>query len=84
MALNDYLLYGESVEESFVSTRQDYMTVQEVPIEDFGTKPFLIVYIEMDDEVKTIERTLMTVIDALGNTGGFMSIIYVAALTLVQ
>ena len=59
------------------------MTLQEVQSENFGSKPFLEVYIEMDDEVKTMGRKFMTFMDALKNAGGFMSVAFVGAMTLV-
>lgn len=38
----------------------------------------------MDDEVKTVDRTVMSLMDALKNAGGFMSVVFVTALVLVQ
>ena len=38
----------------------------------------------MDDEVKTVHRKLITFMDALKNAGGFMSVVFVVALSLVQ
>lgn len=38
----------------------------------------------MDDEVKTMNRSLMTFMDALKSAGGFMSVAFVGALILVQ
>ncbi len=37
----------------------------------------------MDDEVKTMGRKLMTLMDALKSAGGFMSVAFVGAMTLV-
>ncbi len=60
------------------------MTIETFDSTEYGYKPFLSVYLEMDDEVKTVSRKLMTFMDALKNAGGFMSVICVVALTLVQ
>lgn len=38
----------------------------------------------MDDEVKTVDRTVMSLLDAVKNAGGFMSVAFVAGLVLVQ
>lgn len=59
------------------------MTLQEVQSENFGSKPFLEVYIEMDDEVKTMGRKFMTFMEALKNAEGFVSVAFVGAMTLV-
>jgi len=37
----------------------------------------------MDDTVKTVTRTAFTFLDALKNTGGFMSVLFVIILNLI-
>ncbi len=59
------------------------MTLQDVHPDDFDEAPFLELYLDMDDEVKTMSRKLMTILDALKNAGGFMSVAFVGAMTIV-
>ena len=38
----------------------------------------------MDDEVKTVKRTVLTFLDAVKSTGGMMSVIIAVAMVLAQ
>ncbi len=44
---------------------------------------FVAAFILMDDEVKTVKRQVVTLLDSLKSTGGFMSVIFVFAFVLV-
>ncbi|CDW83536.1 UNKNOWN [Stylonychia lemnae] len=80
----DNLLLDEEVNDKFIETKIDYSVDQELEAIDAYNNAYIGVYIQMDDQVKTVNRKLMTILDALGNTGGFMSIIIVVAYAMIQ
>ncbi|CDW80648.1 UNKNOWN [Stylonychia lemnae] len=80
----DNLLLDEVVNDKFIETKIDYSIDQELESIDAYNNAYIGVYIQMDDQVKTVNRKLMTILDALGNTGGFMSIIIVVAYAMIQ
>jgi hypothetical protein len=47
-------------------------------VPDGDMYPYVALIIVLDDEVKTISRSLMTLAEALSNTGGIMGFIFVS------
>ncbi|CDW71381.1 UNKNOWN [Stylonychia lemnae] len=80
----DNLLLEQEVNDKFIETKIDYSIDQELESIDAYNNAYIGVYIQMDDQVKTVNRKLMTILDALGNTGGFMSIIIVIAYGMIS
>ncbi|CDW87692.1 UNKNOWN [Stylonychia lemnae] len=80
----DNLFLENSELDTFLETRIDYSVQQELEAVDAYNNAYIAIYIQMDDQVKTVNRKLMTFLDALGNTGGFMSILFVIAFAMIQ
>lgn len=60
---------------TFYSLDVDYSYYHDPNSDNF---PYVAIMIVADDKVKVITRTLMTIAEALSNTGGIMGFIYVA------
>ncbi|CDW84441.1 UNKNOWN [Stylonychia lemnae] len=69
----DNMVYGPDIEEKFIETKIDHNIVQELNSTDPYNNAYIGVYIMLNDEVKQIERKVFNVLDALKNTGGFIS-----------
>ncbi len=55
-----------------------------MPAGDGSTNAFLSVYLQMDDTYKVTTRQVVTFMQAFSNTGGFMTIVFLVTLILVQ
>ena len=65
----------------------DYVILEELANNDAttnNTASIVGAYIQMDDQVKTVNRQVTTLIDALKSTGGVMSVVFFLALMLIQ
>ena len=72
--MDDSPLFGGPTYGSFMETRMDHNTMQDLPNEDGSKSPFISINIQMDDQYKATKRQVVTVSDAFSNTGGFMGI----------
>eukprot|EP00347_Sterkiella_histriomuscorum_P008262 403345754 len=81
--LRDSWLLDDTQQKTYIETRVDYMNNQVLSAVGQNNS-FISLTIQMDDTVKTVSRTTMTFMDALKNTGGFMSVLFVIALNLIQ
>ncbi|CDW86101.1 UNKNOWN [Stylonychia lemnae] len=78
--LQDSMFYGEEQQKQYIETRLDYFNVQELTTD--GQTSFVSFTLQMGDTVKTVNRQAVTFIDALQNTGGFMSVLFVITLNI--
>ena len=77
------MLFGRLEYKTYIETRMDYLNLQEIK-SDGQNNSYISVILQMDDTVKTVSRTAMTFIDALRNAGGFMSVLFVIAINVIQ
>ena len=84
VSISSSLIYKQYEQTSFVETRMNYKIAQELAATDAYNNAYIAIYIQMDDEVKKVQRTHSTLLDVMQNTGGFMSVIVVIAFVMIQ
>jgi hypothetical protein len=84
VTLNDAPLYGEPVEKEYIETRVDYSIVSEIPDGEGTTNAYIGVYINMDDSHKATVRQVQTFTMAVADTGGFMTIVFLVTVIIVE
>ncbi|CDW76824.1 UNKNOWN [Stylonychia lemnae] len=81
----DNMVYGNDIREKFVETKIDYHIVSELNSTDsYNNNAYISIYVQMDEEVKRIERRVFNLLEALRNTGGFMTVSIIIAYILVR
>ena len=81
--LNDAMLYGDPKTITYIDTHLDYSISMNVR-DGESINAFVSIYLLMDDTIKYTERNVATFAKAFANTGGFMTIIFMVALIIVQ
>ena len=82
--MQDNMVYGSKVTDSFIETKINYNVVQELNSNEGNRNSFIGVYVQMDDSKKLIQRTTATFTQASSNSGGFMSVIYLITLFFIK
>ena len=84
VTLHDFKLYGQPVKNSYTESRIDYSVVQQMS-DDLGNKnSYISMYVMLDDSYKSVTRQIFTFANAASLTGGFMTVIFLVTLILVQ
>lgn len=82
--MNDVKLTGAPTISSYIETRVDYSVVSEIPDGEGSTNAYIAAYIQMDDTLKTTTRQVSTFSMAIAQTGGFMTVIFLITVVIVQ
>jgi hypothetical protein len=76
--------FGSPINDTFIETRVDYSAISSIPDDDGSKTAFIGVYLQMDDQYKISTRKVVTFQKAFSDSGGFMSIIFLASMILVR
>ena len=82
--MHDAKFFGPPIHDTFIETRVDYAATSSIPDDDGSKTAFIGTYIQMDDQYKISTRRVATFQKAFSDTGGFMSVVFLSAMILIQ
>jgi hypothetical protein len=82
--MNDAALYGDPKISDYISTRVEYSSTMEIPDGEGTTNAYISTYIMRDDSHRDTVRNVNTIPMAISDSGGFMTIIFMATMIIVQ